>query len=131
MSKNIKMSLYDPKKTKLFKFLNQFKVSSTDKKTHASMGKPFGKWMIPPENLEEFHDLYHRHIFKQNFDCCMVELPQQISPIKVDIDLRWENEELSRIYTMEHIEEILKPEDELPTMQSTCLIKDKYKIFPK
>ena len=70
-----------------------------------------GSWYIPKNRLDEFLDLYYEHtIVKGNIDkfAYMTEVPMEMSCVKVDIDMRWMSEELTRRYDLDTILKILQ-----------------------
>jgi len=82
----------------------------TDGFTHTSIGAPMGKYSVKPSDLETFFDLYHDVVFNEDNpiptyltegikDC-------DITPIKIDIDLRYYNKRAKRIYTNGDVDEM-------------------------
>ena len=82
----------------------------TDGFTHTSIGAPMGKYSVKPSDLETFFDLYHDVVFNEDNpiptyltegikDC-------DITPIKIDIDLRYYNNRAKRIYTNGDVDEM-------------------------
>ena len=51
--------------------------------------------------------LYVKDIEEGNH-CYLTEVPGKISPIKVDIDMRWESESLDRLYDLDSLMKIVE-----------------------
>ena len=94
--------------------------------SHTSIDAPLGKYNIKPSEYEEFYKIYHDVVFDKNIPTYLTEgiKDKEITPLKIDIDLRYFNEKLKRLYSdddinricmkyMEKIEEYLEsPEDD-------------------
>ena len=94
--------------------------------THTSIDAPLGKYNIKPSQYDEFYKVYHSVVFDKKIPTYLTEgiKDKEITPLKIDIDLRYYNDKLRRLYTnedinlicmryMEKIEEYLEtPEDE-------------------
>lgn len=108
--KNITMSISESPPTtysNLKQFMNKFRAIST--RTHTSIRT--GSWYIPKNKLDEFHDLYYQYtILNGRIDkfAYMTEVPMEMSCIKVDIDMRWVDTDLKRLYDLDTIMNILQ-----------------------
>jgi len=93
-----------------FNVLQQFldKNRGTDGFTHTSIGAPMGKYSIKHSDYAKFYELYHKVVFE---NCTPTYLTEgikdcDITPIKIDIDLRYFNKQCKRIYTDGDIDKI-------------------------
>ena len=86
-------------------FLSKYKVDNGKDFTHTSMAKPFGCFYIPFDKLDRFYELY-RKAYIQHMDLYITEKPRHISPILIDIDLRFEKEEFVHRYNEQDIVDI-------------------------
>ena len=102
-SKKIKVTVKQQSKTYSWNFLKKHK--STDIRSHTSIAG--GSYIVPPELIKEFHDEYAKDIEEGNH-CYLTEVPGKISPIKVDIDMRWESESLDRLYDLDSLLKIVE-----------------------
>ena len=86
-----------------FNVLQQFldKNRGTDGFTHTSIGAPMGKYSIKHADYDEFYKLYHKVVFKNNIPTFLTEGIKDcdITPIKIDVDLRYFNKDCKRVYT--------------------------------
>lgn len=90
-------------------FLKRFIVDKSAPRTHTSMGPPLGSFYIPPENEEEFYNVYNRVVFDQNKEVYLVEqhTEEKCGPILIDFDLRYNLTEITtRKYTTDFVAEI-------------------------
>ena len=76
--------------------------------THTSIGAPMGKYDIKLSNLEEFYKLYHTTVFENKIPIYLTEGIKDcdLTPIKIDVDLRYYNKNCVRTYTDGDIDEI-------------------------
>ncbi len=75
--------------------------------THTSWGTIMGKYHIPDNKIELFHKLYGKEILagkKLN----IIETHNDVGPIIVDLDFKFDNDVDKRKYTVEHVKEIVK-----------------------
>lgn len=95
--------------TIFYQYLNQFRVDKGSKEfTHNSMGKPACCYKIPDEELEQFYHYYTKSIKDGEFPH-LIEKHRELSPILIDIDLRFPNESgylTQKNYNIELIREI-------------------------
>jgi P4 family phage/plasmid primase-like protien len=91
-----------------FRFLKRFKTIKMSNYTHTSMSNPAGSFFIPPDQQDQFFRLY-KQALKSGEDLYLTERHAEISPVLIDIDLRFTNDgNLNHRYTTDQIETILK-----------------------
>ena len=97
---------YSSKCNVLQKFLD--KNRGTDGFTHTSIGAPMGKYTIKPSDLDIFYESYHKTVFENNIPTYLTEGIKdcELTPIKIDVDLRYYKKKVERIYTNEDIDKI-------------------------
>ena len=91
---------------KMNEFLAYFKVEKGKENTHTTMGKNAGSYYIPDEYLGKFYELYNRELLSGK-SLFLTEKHPKMSPIVIDIDLRFNINDEDRKYTEQHIIEIL------------------------
>ena len=97
------MSLYD--------FLQTHRAVQNERFTHTGLIPMIGKYFIPPERLDVFYKLYHKSL-KRNEVLAITEMHEEICPLLVDIDLRFqESIGLVRQYNENDILNFLKYDD--------------------
>ena len=97
------------KTNKLYDFLRSHKCAKGQIYTHTSIGKPKGAYRILDHEYSIFYDIYVDYVFKNKKKCYLTEKPDVLSPIKVDIDFKWEDKDLERIYTYnDHVISLVK-----------------------
>ena len=102
-SQNIKMTI-GQNNTHSYRFLKAYRASDT--RSHTSIAG--GTWNVSTRELtDKFHDAYCKDIEEGNH-CYLTEVPGKISPVKVDIDMRWESEELERVYDSDFIKKMIE-----------------------
>ena len=76
--------------------------------THTSIDAPLGKYNIKPSDFERFYKVYHSVVFDKKIPTYLTEgiKDKEITPLKIDIDLRYYNEKLTRLYTADDINQI-------------------------
>ena len=85
------------------KFLRNYKA--TDTRTHTSIAG--GSWCLKDkETIDKFHDEYLKDIEAGNH-CYLTEVPGKISPVKVDLDMRWVSSDIKRLYDINSIKTII------------------------
>ena len=69
-----------------------------------------GNYHIPEENMTQFYDLYHKHVFTNNNKEYLTEVQDKENggPLLVDIDMRFPQEISERQYTLDEISGILE-----------------------
>ena len=92
--------------TDLLTFLSCFPASEKNF-THTSIGYPKGSYNIPKDQIEKLYNLIEEN-FKQGKLAHLTEKPTNPSIIKIDLDFRFDYEESSRKYTINHIVDIVK-----------------------
>jgi len=78
--------------------------------THTSIANPCGAYNIPQSEMEIFWNLYNKVVFTDNVNVHLTERisDREITPFKIDIDLRYYSNKLERRYTKEDIYDICK-----------------------
>ena len=76
--------------------------------THTSIDAPLGKYNIKPSDYEDFYKIYHKVVFQKNIPTYLTEGIKDLesTPLKIDIDLRYFDNKLTRWYTPEDIDKI-------------------------
>ena len=92
----------------IFNFLDNHYIdkTSTLPSTHTSMAKPQGNFHIPYENLDTFYELYNKALLDGD-ELHITEKHQEISPVLVDFDFRYEFETHERPHTFDHVRRIV------------------------
>ena len=80
----------------LNRFLVEFTNNSNNPNTHICIN-PGGKYIIPDNKLNTFHDLYNKALEK-NTKISMIECHKKTGPIVIDIDFKFDKTKLSRQY---------------------------------
>ena len=91
----------------LINFLKDFKVKKGEEYTHTTMGDYGASYNIPINKKEDLIHLLHEAIFVKNIPFHLTEKPPQHTQIKVDLDFKYPLEQANRIYTVDHIKEII------------------------
>ena len=78
--------------------------------THTSIANPCGAYNIPQSEMGIFWELYNKVVFVDKLDIHLTERisDREITPFKIDIDLRYYDSKLTRRYTTEDIYDICK-----------------------
>ena len=81
--------------------------------THTSMPGskiPANSYYIPDDKIDEFHKIYYQYTFEKGEPAHITEAPDSkgISPFKIDIDLKYLREKLTRIYDENVITELVR-----------------------
>ena len=104
------MSLYSNdnkyEKHDIFKFLDDHFVEKEQTYTHTSMFRPRGSFFINKNDLDIFYNLYEDAISK-NIELHLTERHEDISPIIIDIDFRYELEVNDRKHNEDHVKKIV------------------------
>lgn len=87
----------------LFQFINKYKVTDNSPHTHVSMGFPYGKFNIPQDKTDEFHNIYSQYVGKINLHIAEKQL--DMSQLIIDIDILQTTQ--TRKYTSDDIKEIV------------------------
>ena len=90
-------------KKNIHTFLKKRKVIKSDTPagsdfiyTHVSLGNPKGCYLIEDNDLNKFYDLYCNAVFKKGKELYLVERHSKTSPLLIDIDLRFGEDEKHR-----------------------------------
>ena len=95
-------------------FLKQHLVSQGNKHemTHTRIGDPKqkipgGSYSINNGDIDEFLNLYYKHVFADKKAEFLTERQTDTSPLLIDIDLRYEESITERQHSEEHIKGII------------------------
>jgi P4 family phage/plasmid primase-like protien len=102
MASNNKESNYD-----IFNFLDEKSVEKGKKFTHTSMGKPTGSYYIENEDIEIFNELYQKAIMDGK-TLHITEKHDDIGPIIVDLDFKYDYEIEERQHNKEFVKKIVE-----------------------
>jgi P4 family phage/plasmid primase-like protien len=91
----------------IFKFLEDHIVENGQKHTHTSMGLPKGSYYIKSNELDTFYKLYDEALFNGK-KLHITERHEDISPMIIDLDFKYEIETYERKHTKEHIKKIIQ-----------------------
>lgn len=91
----------------LFEFLEDHRVAKGSEFTHTSLGTPLGSFYIPYEDVDKFHTLY-KGALRNKTSLFMTEKHKSVSPICIDLDLRFPLGEMQRKYSSSQIEKLIK-----------------------
>lgn len=86
----------------LTQFLQDYRVEKGSEFTHTSMGKPLGNYNIPIDKKDTLIELLCNKL-AQKIPVHLTERPQQHTIIKIDLDFKFDIEQNSRKYTLDHI----------------------------
>lgn len=96
------------KNISLYDFLEEYRVHEKGGvHTHTSMNKPVGSFNIPEDKQELFFSLYEK-AFVEGKKLSLIEKHNDVGPIIIDIDLRYNGTEEKRQFTEQHIKQIVK-----------------------
>ena len=87
---------------------------TSDKFSHTSIGPPMGKYFIKPACMDEFFNIYHKVAFELDAHGDRVHpiyltegiKDKEYTPVKIDIDFRYNKATNDRIYTNEDIDKV-------------------------
>ena len=99
------MSIIQTKRN-FVKFLNNMKSIKESSFTHTSIMDPPGSFYIQSEDMDTFFNLY-KTALKNDCDLFLTEKHRDIAPILLDFDLRFDMDNNTRKYTIEHIKHII------------------------
>ena len=95
--------------SEFYKYLyHNFPVTNETPFTHTSIGEPKGAWSICDKYLEYFYNNYAENCFKLNNSFHFTEKHIQHSPILIDMDLRYNMENPTRLFSVDFIKDIVK-----------------------
>ena len=100
------MSLDNKIKYDIYNFLDEHLVEKGKKYTHTSMGKPTGSFFIKEEELDTFYNLYQEAIFNGK-KLHITEKHEDIGPIVIDLDFKYEHEIFERKHNKDTIKKIV------------------------
>lgn len=97
------------KKNEFYKKLSSaYPVSEINKSTHTSINEPKGSWHIPDAFLEDFYKLYVQTYYNYNINIHLTEKHKDVSPILIDLDFKYNNNNKIRKFDNNFIKEIIK-----------------------
>jgi len=99
-------------KYNIYNFLDEHIVEKGKKFTHTSMGKPTGAFYIKDEELEYFYKLYEEAILTGK-KLHITEKHEDIGPIVIDLDFKYEHEIFERKHNIEIIKKIVQIYNEI------------------
>lgn len=108
------MSKLKPKKTiTLDKFLKTHITDHRTASTHTKIGSKTlgiegGSFNIPDEDINEFYNIYKKHVIEEGNDSFITEKQLNEGPIVMDIDLRYGLDITIRQHTDEHIYKLIR-----------------------
>ena len=88
------------KKYKLPKLKN--KKRTKEEFSHTDIGFPYGTYFVPDDCIEEFNAAYEQARLNGK-KLHLVERPKNISPLCIDVDLRFKSIYDKRVYKLKHI----------------------------
>jgi P4 family phage/plasmid primase-like protien len=95
-------------KHEIYNFLDDRLVESGKVHTHTSMYNPKGSYFIKNTDLDTFYELYEDAIFNKKIELHITEKHEEIAPIIIDLDFKYELETHERKHTIEHIKKIIE-----------------------
>lgn len=95
------------KKYDIFNFLDEHTVIPGQIHTHTSMNNPKGSYFIKSSELDIFYELYKEAIFN-DIDLHITEKHEEISPMIIDLDFKFEVDTPERKHTEKHIKKIVQ-----------------------
>lgn len=90
----------------IFNFLEQHIVQDGQTHTHTSMFNPKQKYFIKSTDLNVFYELYEKSLFEGN-EMHITEKKEEISPIVIDLDFKYEFDTFDRKHNESYIEKII------------------------
>lgn len=106
------MSSNNISKYTIYNFLDEHIVEKGKKYTHTSMGKPLGSFYIKDEELDTFYKLYQDAILDGK-KLHITEKHEDIGPIVIDLDFKYEHEIFERKHNKETIKKIVSIYNEI------------------
>ncbi|AYV79781.1 MAG: putative helicase [Faunusvirus sp.] len=103
MSNNINK----PHTAKLYQLMETCRIQSHEKRTHTSMGYPFGNFGMSGTKRNELMK-YYSLALKENTVLHITEQHREQGPIIIDIDLKYKDDNGRRLYLKKHIIMIIK-----------------------
>ncbi len=91
----------------IFKFLEEHSVEHGQPHTHTSMFNPRGSYFIKNNEIDNFYELYEKALF-DGIELHITEKHEEISPMVIDLDFKYELETYTRKHTEEHIKKIIE-----------------------
>lgn len=96
----------------VLKFLLQYKCTPEDRRekrlTHTWLGDRVTTYNIPKEKYNELYDLIYHRAFLQKRPIHLIERFTDPSVLKIDLDFEFPQDTLHRVYTNEHVQDIIR-----------------------
>ena len=97
-------------KQKLGSLLSKCKIDKEDRNSkisHTIFGPPYGKYYISDNQLDEFSELYSQ-LIKSNMSLHFIERPNNIAPLCLDFDFKFEKQHKKRQYTEDTVKSVIQ-----------------------
>jgi len=91
----------------IFNFLTEHFVESGKVHTHTSMFNPKGCYFIKNTELDTFYELYEQALFDKK-ELHLTEKHEEIGPMLIDLDFRYDYDTFERKHTVKHIKDIVE-----------------------
>jgi hypothetical protein len=101
------LQVNDTIKYNIFNFLDDHVVQDGQIHTHTSMFNPKKSYFIKSADLDIFYDLYEEALF-DNIELHITEKREEIAPIVVDLDFKYEMDTYERKHNDIHIKKIIE-----------------------
>lgn len=101
------LQVNDTIKYNIFNFLDDHIVQDGQIHTHTSMFNPKKSYFIKSADLDIFYDLYEEALF-DNIELHITEKREEIAPIVVDLDFKYEMDTYERKHNEIHIKKIIE-----------------------
>ena len=94
------------------RYLSKFAIQRGGAFTHTSIVKPGGSYYVPVEHMNDFYNHYCEAL-EHGEDLYITEKNRHISPIKIDLDFRWDvNDNMEvhgeHLYSPQHVHDIVQ-----------------------
>jgi P4 family phage/plasmid primase-like protien len=101
--------MFDPK---LATYIQRFRSKGNDTTSHVALVRPFGRYCISFQKMDDFMEMYCERISKGNF-CALAEIPNTYCMLVVDVDLAKkteikDNETIPTLHTYDDIEDLVR-----------------------
>jgi hypothetical protein len=97
---------------RLMQFLARYKCTPEEKEnkqlTHTWLGEFITTYNIPPDKYVELYDLLYTRVFVEKKPAHLIERFTNPSILKIDFDFEFAYDSRGRMYTQQHIQEIVK-----------------------
>lgn len=107
-------------------FLNAFRIEKNGIFSHVGIGNTRGKFYVPSEKMDHFFSEY-ANALQRNEEVCIMEKHKSISPILVDIDLRYDSTKITTRQHSEYVDDIINVYIE--HLAKIAVIKNDFKVY--